>query len=425
MLRIPAMSANVANGSAARRFLFNPFDAAFIADPYAQYKRLRDEDPVHRSFMGVWVVSRYDHVRAVLKDARFRVRDIPRQIRQKNAILQEQKFSSREPQTLDALIRNSQYWLSFLEPPDHTRLRRLVTKAFHPRTVEGLRPFVRQCAERLIDRVRPRGQMDLMGDFARIFPMTVVARLLGLPAEDLPRLVAWTDWLSRIFDPLMSFEDYAELSRVAREFTEYFTAIIRVKRTERTNDLLGALIEARDEHDQLTDDELISICTLNFAAGTETTVNLLGNGTLALLQQQEALGALRARPEIMSVAVEELLRFDAPLQMTSRTAQEDLELGGRIIRAGEQVYTVIGAANRDPRQFDDADLLNLERHKNHHLSFADGRHTCLGAALARVEAQEGFSVLLEMLPGLRLADARPRWRENIVLRGMLSLPVTF
>jgi cytochrome P450 len=225
----------------------------------------------------------------------------------------------------------------------------------------------------------------------------------------------------------MSLEEYETLDRASREFMDYLRLLIERRRRAPQDDLITALIQAHDEEEQLTEDELVSVCILIFGAGEETMVNLLGNGTLALMSNRDKLNDLRRRPEITPSAVEELLRYDAPLQMTSRTALEDIELGGKHIRKGDQLYIAIGSANRDPEAYVNPDELELEREKNHHMAFADGHHLCVGAPLARVEGQEAFRVLLEMIPDIELAvnASDLRWRDHIVLRGLTRLPVKF
>ncbi|MFC4161436.1 cytochrome P450 [Chitinimonas lacunae] len=404
---------------------FNPRDPNFNLDPYPHYRRLREQDPVHRSPWGVWFVGRYEHVRTVLKDRRFRVQDVPGQLRRRNELLQRQRIVANQPDNLDALIANSENWFAFLEAPDHTRLRKLVSHAFQKRSVERMREHIRRCARDLLDRVRQRGEMDLMKDFASILPQNVIAYLLGIPASHFPQCVAWAEVIGRIFDPLVSLEEYARLNRDSIEFMDYLRGLVAERRREPQDDLISALIEARDEQDRLSEAELISIIILIFGAGEETVVSLLGNGSKALILHPEQQALLRARPELLPSAVDELLRYDAPLQMTSRTALEDVELGGKLIRAGDQVYVALGSANRDPDQYPDPDRLDIERERNHHMSFADGPHYCVGAPLARIEAEEAFRVLFELLPDLQILPHQQRFRDHTVLRCMTTLPVRF
>lgn len=403
--------------------LFNPRDATFVADPYPHYRRLREQEPVHWSPVGAWFLGRYEDARQILRDPRFQVRDIPAQIERKNGILKRMQLSADQPASLDELILNSRYWLSFIESPGHMRIRRLVSKAFHPRAIDGLRAHVRESARDLVKRAAVNDEFDVMGDFARLLPSMVIAKLLGVPDPALPDLVVLTEHIARIFDPLMSLADYGRIDRAAGEFRAHLRALIETRRLEPREDLISALVHDHDSGDCLSEDELISTCTLLFCAGSETTVNLIGNGLLALLRDPEKLLFLRENPGCLGSAVEELLRYDAPLQMTSRSAIEEVELGGRTIRAGDQVYAVLGSANRDPEIFAHPDELDFSRAKNPHLAFAAGQHLCLGAMLARMEGQEAFGALLELLPGLTLVSEPVQWREHLVLRGVNSLTV--
>ena len=415
-----------ASGVDGRALLFNPLDPVFNTNPYPHYERLRTMDPVHRSALGVWFVGRYEDVRSILKDRRFRVQDIPGQLRRKNILLDTKQISATQPRNLDYLIANAENWFAFLEAPDHTRLRGVFTGALHRHSVELLRPFIRDAARALIEKQLANGRMDLMKDFACILPLNVIARMLGVPKEAFGQVVAWTERLARIFDPLTSLEELAQLDRVSREFMAYLKGLIAERRVEPQDDLISVLCAERGAQDQqITEQELISVCILVFGAGEETMVNLLGNGTLALMNHPEQQRFLRENLDILPSAVDEFLRYDAPLQMTSRTALEDVEVGGKMIHAGDQVYVALGSANRDPERFERPDELDLERQHNHHMAFADGHHLCVGAQLARIEGQEGFRALLEMVPDLRLAADNLTWRKHLVLRGLISLPVTF
>jgi cytochrome P450 len=414
-----AMHATVPSGA---DFLFNPRAPGFNDDPYSQYRRLRELAPMHRNFMGIWVVADHATARGVLRDPRFRSRDIPAQIAKKGPMVRRLRVDD-SGSDLSHLLQHSLHWLAFIEPPDHTRLRKLVAKAFQQRSAESMRPYARTIAEELLAPLRGRVDVDLMKEFAVQLPMRVIAATLGVPQNDLPELARWTEVLARIFDPLMSLEDYVLLDRASAEAIRYFVALIAVRRAEPQTDLLSALVHARDDQDALTDNELIAVCILLFCAGSETTSNLLGMGTLALLKNPEQIARLKNDPTLYPNAVEELLRYDAPLQMTSRTATENVELAGNVVRSGEQVYLLIGSANRDPSAFSAPEQLDVGRVDNPHLSFAAGHHFCLGASLARIEAQEGLRVLFEMHPNMQLASETFSWRAHTVLRGLNALPV--
>jgi hypothetical protein len=404
---------------------FNPRDPAFNKDPYSHYRRLREQDPVHRSPLGVWFLGKYEHVRGVLKDHRFSVQDVPGQLRKKNEMLKTRKIAANQPDNLDALIANSENWFAFLEAPDHTRLRKLVSHAFQKRNVEKMRVNIRRCADDLLDRVQHQGHMDVMADFANQLPQNVIASLLGIPPEDFPACVAWANVIGRIFDPLVSLEEYAALNQCSIEFMDYLRGLIARRREDPQDDLISALIEARDGEDRLSDAEMISTIIVNFGAGEETVVSLIGNGCLALMQHPEQRRLLIEQPDLMPNAVLEILRYDAPLQMTSRTALEDVEVGGQLIRKGEQVYVALGSANRDPERFEDPDVFDIRREKIMHMSFADGHHYCVGAQLARIEGEEAFAAILARHPNLRMVPQELTYRDHTVLRCMNNLHAVF
>jgi len=411
--------------SGRSELFFNPRDPAFNKDPYVHYRRLRDQEPVHRSPLGVWFVGKYEHVRSVLKDPRFSVQDVPGQLRKKNEMLKTRRITPNQPDNLDALIANSENWFAFLEAPDHTRLRKLVSHAFQKRNVEKMRVDIRRCADELLDRVQHQGQMDVMADFANQLPQNVIASLLGIPPEDFPACVAWANVIGRIFDPLVSLEEYAALNQCSIEFMDYLRGLIARRRQDPQDDLISALIEARDGEDRLSDAEMISTIIVNFGAGEETVVSLIGNGCLALMQHPEQARELRANPDLMCNAVQEILRYDAPLQMTSRTALEDVEVGGQLIRKGEQVYVALASANRDPERFENPDVFDIRREKITHMSFADGHHFCVGAQLARIEGEVAFSAILARMPNLRMLPQELTYRDHTVLRCMNNLHAVF
>jgi pimeloyl-[acyl-carrier protein] synthase len=403
----------------ARKVIFNPFLASFKSDPYPTYHRLRESDPVHKSSLnGAWVLTRYADIKNVLRDPRFRVEQLSGRIAAKSKVVPGAAGD------FAPLAIATGTWLLFLDPPDHTRLRSLVGKAFSSAEVERLRGQIREMVNQLLDRVKDCERLDLIAALAAPLPVMVIAQMLGLPAADLDKLRHWADELSRVVDPLRSIGDYEYLNEVAAEMIDYFRRLIGERRLALGEDRLSALIAAREQEDKLSENELLSICIFLFVAGEETTVNLIGNGMLALLRSPEQMGQLQQHPELMPTAVEELLRYDSPAQFTSRVATEEIELGGKIIGAGELVYLCIGAANRDPAQFADPDRLDLARSDNRHLAFADGIHYCLGSILARLEGQIAIEAIVQTFPNLKLSPEPLAWRENIILRGLKSLPVT-
>jgi len=392
---------------------FNPMDPEFVADPYPTYQRLRREEPVHHSPLGFWVLTRYEDVVAALRD--------PRLAKEAIAAFVAARLGTT-PSTATALSMLDR------DPPDHTRLRGLVSKAFTPRVVEGLRPRIQTVVDGLLARVASAGSMDLIEDFAYPIPVVVICEMLGVPVEDHERFKGWGLDLARGLDAVLLPPDsgVAERSLAARRaLAEYFRELIATRRASPRGDLLSGLIAAEEAGDKLNENELLATCILLLIAGHETTVNLIGNGTLALLRHPDQLRRLREEPGLIGTAVEELLRYDGPVQRTARIPNVDLTIGGREIRKGEMVMPFIGAADRDPAQFSDPDRLDIGRSENRHIAFGWGIHFCLGAPLARVEGQIALNTLVQTLPKLALATDRPEYRQSLTLRGLKTLPVTF
>jgi cytochrome P450 len=363
----------------------------------------------------VWVLTRYAEVHETLREARFSVD------RRRAAIVQENL--DRLPRLLlgeEGGLRS----MLITDPPDHTRLRGLVSKAFTPRRVAGLRPRIEAIVDELCGRVARQGGMDVMADLAAPLPAIVIAELLGVPAEDHTRFKAWsTELVTLVGDafggPGERFES------VLRRILDYLRGVIAERRRDPRDDLISAMIAAQEERDALSDAELLATSNLLLLAGHETTTNLIGNGLLALLRHPAELERLRAEPECLRPGIEELLRYDSPVQATARVAREDLELGGARLAAGALVVCGIGAANRDPEVFPEPDRLDVARADNRHLSFGLGAHFCLGAPLARLEGEIAFRALLERFPALALGEGELRWRRNLFLRGLEALPVAF
>ena len=392
---------------------FNPMDPEFLADPYPTYHRLRAEDPVHQSPLGFWVLTRYEDVSAVLRDPRF--------IKEPLAALVAARFGADVPRGMG---------LSMLDrdPPDHTRLRALVSKAFTPRVVEGLRPRIREIVDGLIVRAQAVGAMDLIEEFAYPIPVNVICEMMGVPVQDHERFKGWSLDIARGLDSvwLPPDSEVPRRSAAARHaISGYFRELIAARRASPRGDLLSALIAAEEAGDKLSEEELVATCILILIAGHETTVNLIGNGVLALLRHPDELDRLRRTPALITSAVEELLRYDGPVQRTARVASDDATIGGRTIRTGDMVMPFIGAADRDPAQFPDPDRLDLSRGDNRHLAFGWGIHFCLGAPLARVEGQIAIDALVRRLPRLALVGDTPEYRQSLTLRGLKTLPVKF
>jgi cytochrome P450 PksS len=387
----------------------------FKADPYPFYARLRAESPVFRvelpTGQPAWLIARYDDVAAVLKDERF-VKD------KGNALSPEQ--AGRQP-WVPALFKPLERNMLDVDAPDHTRLRQLVHKAFTPRLVERLRERVEGLTEELIAAAQRRGRMDLIADYALPIPATIIAEMLGVPASDRHRFHRW----SRVI--VASNPSGWGMVRAipsAIGFLRYIRKLVQARRSTPRDDLASALVQAEEEGTRLNEDELVSIIFLLLIAGHETTVNLIGNGMLALLRHPDQMKRLRDEPGMIKVAVEELLRFDGPLATaTERYAREDVAVAETVIRRGELVYAVLASANRDERQFSDPDRLDLSREPNRHLAFGLGAHYCLGAPLARLEGQIAIGALVSRLPSIRMTHRQLRWRRGLVLRGLDALPV--
>ncbi|MEP6768382.1 MAG: cytochrome P450 [Acidobacteriota bacterium] len=390
---------------------------AFKADPYPAYARLRNEKPVLRVTLPdrriAWLVTRFEDVASLLRDPRF-VKD------KKNALTPEEL--GREPwmpRMFRPLTRN----MLDVDAPDHGRLRGIVQKGFTPRLVEGMAERIQAVADRLLDGIGSGGRFDLIRDYALPIPTTIIAEMLGVPTEDQNRFHRW----SRVIvaaDPSGSGMVRAVPS--VMKFLRYIRRLIERRRADPRDDLISALVQAEEEGQRLNSDELVAMIFLLLVAGHETTVNLIGNGTLALLENPDQLEFLRADADLGPKAIEELLRFDGPLEFaTERYAREGVEIRGATIPRGDLVYAVLASANRDERQFPDPDVLNLSRDPNRHLAFGLGVHFCLGAPLARLEGRIALTTLLRRAPDLCLAapSTTLRRRPGLVLRGLESLPV--
>ncbi|WP_330267636.1 cytochrome P450 [Streptomyces griseorubiginosus] len=379
--------------------------------PYDVYRRLRDTAPVHRiagpDGTPAWIVTRYEDVRAALADPRL-------SLDKRHATAGTYKGFALPP-ALDANLLN-------MDPPDHTRIRRLVGRAFTPRRIEGLRTPIRRTADRLLDALGDHGTTDLIASYAAPLPITVICDLLGVPDEHRMDFRVWTDTLVAP-DPAAG-PGAAKEAVVA--MLGYFTRLLADKRRAPADDLLSDLIAVRDEGDRLSEDELMSLAFLILFAGYENTVQLIGNAVLALFQHPEQLAALRRDPARLPAAVEEFLRYEGPaLLAIRRFPVEDVTIGGVTVSAGETVWVSPSAANRDPARFPDPDRLDLTRDASGHLSLGHGIHYCLGAPLARAETEIALTALLERFPDLTLTDPAPRWRTSLRARGLLALPVSY
>lgn len=397
---------------------YNPFIPEIHADPYPMYDRLRAEDPVHwNNLMEVWVLTRYDDVVSVLRDSRFSAN----RRRAQNRFSQE--MAKREEE-FGQLGRTQSLLTS--DPPDHTRIRRLVSKAFTPRIVEGLRPRIQKIVDELLDAAQKRGHMDVIRDLAYPLPVIVIAEMLGVPPEHRDDFKRWSDEIvATLGGPFVPPQTLDRARASAQELADYLRGVIAQRRREPREDLISGLVAAEEEGQILSEHELLATAILLLVAGNETTTNLIGNGMLALLRNPDQWEKLRDDPSLIQTAIEELLRYDGPVQGTGRVAKEELEIDGRAIKKGQVVFTVLGAANHDPAQFEKPNELDITRNPNEHVAFGDGNHFCLGAPLARAEGQIAFRSLLERSPEPRPATDEPQWGGTFILRGLKSLPITF
>ncbi|MBA2625544.1 MAG: cytochrome P450 [Acidimicrobiia bacterium] len=376
------------------------------SNPWPFFARLREADPVHRRPDGDWLLTRYADCQAVLGDPR----------------CSSNPAHESSPSEGSPARKSGSNLLLFLDPPDHTRLRRLVGKAFTPKVAEALRPRIAALVDEMLDEVAGEPTFDLLDTLAYPLPVVVICELLGVPAEDRDSFKEWSNAASRLLDPDVTGELEEKGLLGAMALGTYFDGLFEERRRAPKDDLLSALVAAEEEGDRLSPEELQSITVLLFLAGHETTMNLIGNGTYALLRHPDQLARVRDEPDVARTAIEELLRFDGPVHVTARVAKEDLEVGGVPVPAGERIVVALGAANRDPEQFEDPDGVDVGRAENRHLTFSHGIHFCLGAGLARVEGQVAIPALLRRFPKLELA-AEPTYREHLVLRGLTELQV--
>jgi cytochrome P450 len=393
--------------------LFNPLAPEFIRNPYPYYERLRTTDPVHLTEHGMYVASRHADITIVLRDRRFG-KDYPDRMQRRYGpdIMKEPVF------------RNFALTMLQQDPPDHTRLRGLVVKAFTARRVEDMRPRIQEIVDRNLDHIIPQGRMDLIEDFAFRLPVTVICDMLGIPTEHRDMFYHGARDSGRILEPVpMTAEEIKQGNARQAMARMYFDQLFELRRKNPGDDLTTQLLHAEEDGSKLSNDELYANIILLFGAGHETTVNLIGNGLLALFRNPDQLALLKAKPELITNAIEEFLRYDSSVQMTGRTTLEDVELGGRHIPKGESVLCLLGSANHDPAVYpDQPERLDIVRPNVKPLSFGGGIHHCLGAQLARIEAEVAISTLLRRIPNLRLDDAEnAEWRASFVLRGLKRL----
>ena len=374
---------------------YNPISAKTRAYPFDKYEELRRKDPVHRlRTINAWVLTQYEDTNAVLRDhARFS---------------RDYGGKSAYRSMLDT------------DPPDHTRLRTLVSKAFTPRSVADLAPRIQQIVDDLLDATEGRDRFDLIDSFAYPLPVIVIAEMLGVLSGDIEVFKSWSNDIALSVEPTVSDEQQRRIDESGEKLYDYFEGIIEQRRREPRDDMITALIAAEDEGDRLTHEELLATLLLLLVAGNETTRNLIGNGTLALMRNPGQLARLRSKPDLLDSAINEMLRYDSPVQLDGRMAVEEIEIGGKRIKPGQRAICLLGAANRDPSVFTNPDVFDIGRQEASHIAFGRGIHYCLGAPLAVLEGRVAFSSLLKRFSSIKLLS-EPEYREQVVLRGVKEL----
>ncbi len=395
--------------------LYQLLDPEVLADPYPLFHQLRTEDPVHWDpFLHAWVVTRYKDVVTVLHHYSAQRTPTPGQ-------LAAMGLASLNP-IAEIMVKQ----MLFLDPPAHARLRGLASQAFTPQRVEVLRWHIREITNRLLDKVQAKGHLDVIADLAEPLPCIVTAEMLGVPVDDYQRLKAWSQDFAEMLGNFQHNPERApRILASALEMADYFRSAMREQRLHPRDGLVSSLMNAEIQGDRLSEEEVIANCIVTMVGGQETTTNLIGNGVLALLRNPEQLERLRCNLSLIPSAIEELLRYESPSQHTARLAPEDTILGGRRILKRQAVIAVMAAGNRDPERFPDPDRLDVTRADNRHLAFGWAAHFCFGAALARIEGQVAFELMLRRLPHWTLGSERLVWRSNLGLRGLTSLPLYF
>ncbi|MBA2678731.1 MAG: cytochrome P450 [Ktedonobacteraceae bacterium] len=395
--------------------LYHLLDPEVLANPYPLYQQLRSEDPVHWDpFLHAWIVTRYADVITVFQQFSADRTPTPEQ-------LTGLGLSALTP-LAEVMVRQ----MLFLDAPAHGRVRGLASKAFTARRVERLRAHIQEITDQLLDAVQQQGSMDIIADLALPLPAIVTAEMLGVPTSDWKQLTAWSADFAQVLGNFQHDPEHAtRVMHSLNAMCEYFRASVQEHRANLRDDLISAFLTAEINGDRFSEEEVIANTIVTMVGGQETTTNLIGNGVLTLLKHPEQLELLKADPSLLPSAVEELLRYESPSQHTARLAPADVELGGKMIRKRQAVIAVMGAANRDPERFAEPDRLDLTRQDNRHVAFARASHFCFGAPLARIEGQIALGTLLARMPHLTLKPETLTWRENLGLRGLTKLPVTF
>ena len=414
------MTSTVTTGITSGQFdpglsLYHLLDPDVLANPYPLYHRLRNEDPVHWDpYLHAWIVTRYTDVVRVLHDFSADRTPTPEQLT---------RMGLPEMSPIAAVMVKQ---MLFMDPPAHTRLRSLASMAFVPRRVEALRQHIQEIADRILDNLEERGQMEVIADFAAPLPAIVTAEMLGVPTSDHQQLKTWSADFAEMLGNFQHNPDRVPgVLRSLHDMLEYFRQTVSDLKRQPREGLINSLLTAEIDGDRLNEEEVIANSIVTMVGGQETTTNLIGNGLLTLLRNPSELRKLRDDLSLIPTAVEELLRYESPSQHTARMAPADVEVGGKMILKRQAVIAVMGAANRDPERFPDPDRLDLERKDNRHVAFGWAAHFCFGAPLARIEGQIAFATILRRLANLELQPHPIEWRQNLGLRGLKALPVTF
>lgn len=399
------------------KILFTP---EFVQDPYPTYRKMLQEGPLHYvevsgGMWAVWAVFGYAECFSATRDARLSVKRTGRLLL---TLPQEQQAEFQE------LVRMMGMWMIFMDAPEHTRLRKLMNKGFSPAVVEALRPQIERVVDGMLEKLACGSEADLMKAIANPMPVQVIARMLGVPETMYAHFMEWSEAIANFMG---NPDRTANHARIAQEavlaLTEFFKQAVADRRQNKGDDLISLLIDIEADGESLTEEELYAQCLMLLFAGHETTRNLVGNGMWALLQNPEEMRELRENPEIIRTSVEELLRFESPIQYTARIVKEEIEICGTRLRRGQTILCMLGAANRDAHQFKDPDRLNLRRVNNQHLAFGAGAHFCIGNQLARLEGQAAILRMVQRFPEMRMAKERSEWAPNFGFRGLKTLPV--
>jgi cytochrome P450 len=414
-MSVSADGATSRSTGASALSLYHLLDPAVLANPYPLFRRLQTEDPVHwDAFLHTWVVTRYVDVLEVLHKFSANRTHTP------------EKLKAMGLSEMGPLAQLMVKQMLFMDPPAHTRLRSLASQAFSPARVAVLRSHIQDIVTRLLDAVQNKGQLDIIGDLAEPLPAIVTAEMLGVPPNDRHQLKAWSADFAEMLGNFQHNPEHApRMLRTVHDMTAYFRDRIRELKEDPREGLIYSLMTAEIDGDRLTEEEVVANSIVTMVGGQETTTNLIGNGVLTLLRNPGEMQRLQDDQSLIPLAVEEMLRYESPSQHTGRLAPEDVEMGGRLIRKGQAVMAVMAAANRDPERFPDPDRFDISRGDNRHLAFGYAAHFCFGAALARVEGQQAFEGIIRRLPDLQLQPGPLVWRNNLGLRGLSALPVTF